>query len=1160
MGPGFLMFWAVLLTYVLSIETENAIFVEKAFDNRSPRSLSNTGSLSSASVSGEQIDITAITITSAETYLCPANSDSSVFGQAIDVTSDYVSFSVFEDTLYLTANRFNVIPSGSPLELTVDADALNGSAAGPVLSHGKGPSAAVHTESGVYVYDWDSKTELWLSLGYFSAASLFNECVTELGEDFEEIDWDDEDVVISTAYANSTIVVVAGWAQAGVAQYGFLNVKHRTSGTESLADAVWLTVHTEVHYGVSTLGASVAVAGEVVVAGVPGGSGESGRVWVYRHTDDGFVFLGEVESPYSQAGDLFGASVDASDSLIAVGAPGHQSSMGAVFVYDVDQLLALPLEDAGSNPVSSTQVQSVCARFGNAMHVELGHTVKLMSISSHSVIAAGMPGFSGLFSFYVDHASMTCTSMEIVTGANIVGGKFISYRTNPDDRTGEGLGLSWPLLYYGAPHATSTSGTCAGSTGRMYETTYCFPFEYRIGSIDGCHVCSNGTWSRGGRTNSCEACTSFLGLSFPQDRASWSSRTCEYTCHPKYLQSSEGCLSCGDVYGAVSVENAKYEGHDCECCVICKDGFAWSPSPPDGGSTLSRALASSGVFECLRYASVCPENYYRTDDGTCDLCAQGTYSIAGAAPVCVPCTVLPVDFSRATWYGESGCDYECKDGYVGGTCVTCTELRGGLPADPNAHWDRYCQAECDDGFTMSSTGCRSVYAADEDNDTVSMFVGALTFAVFVSAVALLICAMCALCIQRRSSATLVRIEPEEACRYNVDEIGIAEKYRSPVKKEGIAEEEVEDTCCICLEDFSEGDDIKRLPCDHYFHLSCIDTWTAARTECPLCKRDVRTGEEATQDPAYRASLPAQPISSSVVADADADAGTDTESSGHPQAAGTLSEGGEGESGSGRRLRDQRGLSPQRGSRPERDEPHQPEGTSETNIPEIDGTLHTGVLEHGTHGRRDDVRSDSGVTSAVRNRDVSPRAGRGVGDSPQRASPRAVPTLSPSTLPAESTPLYLRSESLLRPQPVRKEYSPMAGRESASQSPIVGESSRSSSDNTRMHSPGDTTRSNRIASPGGATQSGRRQTVSQERKRRASGSCDPAGGEMPLLLRSDVQDRLAHRPADPNSDDDTSSNASEPSFLRSLNGPSDMDKMRDDSGSHIPLPHTPTEGP
>jgi len=46
------------------------------------------------------------------------------------------------------------------------------------------------------------------------------------------------------------------------------------------------------------------------------------------------------------------------------------------------------------------------------------------------------------------------------------------------------------------------------------------------------------------------------------------------------------------------------------------------------------------------------------------------------------------------------------------------------------------------------------------------------------------------------------------------------------------------TCAICLEDYDNGDEIRELPCKHWFHVECIDPWLINKSSsCPLCKKD-----------------------------------------------------------------------------------------------------------------------------------------------------------------------------------------------------------------------------------------------------------------------------------------------------------------------------------
>lgn len=47
-------------------------------------------------------------------------------------------------------------------------------------------------------------------------------------------------------------------------------------------------------------------------------------------------------------------------------------------------------------------------------------------------------------------------------------------------------------------------------------------------------------------------------------------------------------------------------------------------------------------------------------------------------------------------------------------------------------------------------------------------------------------------------------------------------------------------CSVCMDDLSEGQEVKRLPCRHAFHRECIYNWLCREsTKCPVCRTDTR---------------------------------------------------------------------------------------------------------------------------------------------------------------------------------------------------------------------------------------------------------------------------------------------------------------------------------
>jgi len=71
----------------------------------------------------------------------------------------------------------------------------------------------------------------------------------------------------------------------------------------------------------------------------------------------------------------------------------------------------------------------------------------------------------------------------------------------------------------------------------------------------------------------------------------------------------------------------------------------------------------------------------------------------------------------------------------------------------------------------------------------------------------------------------------------------------PTKKFQAGDEDHYETCCICLDDYVIGDKLRILPCDHAYHMKCIDPWLLKNKRvCPQCRKKVfASGEVPPSD-------------------------------------------------------------------------------------------------------------------------------------------------------------------------------------------------------------------------------------------------------------------------------------------------------------------------
>lgn len=63
------------------------------------------------------------------------------------------------------------------------------------------------------------------------------------------------------------------------------------------------------------------------------------------------------------------------------------------------------------------------------------------------------------------------------------------------------------------------------------------------------------------------------------------------------------------------------------------------------------------------------------------------------------------------------------------------------------------------------------------------------------------------------------------------------KYKK-ITRSGCDSEDNVEKCTICLSEFEDNEEVRRLPCMHLFHVVCVDQWLTTNKRCPICRVDI----------------------------------------------------------------------------------------------------------------------------------------------------------------------------------------------------------------------------------------------------------------------------------------------------------------------------------
>lgn len=104
----------------------------------------------------------------------------------------------------------------------------------------------------------------------------------------------------------------------------------------------------------------------------------------------------------------------------------------------------------------------------------------------------------------------------------------------------------------------------------------------------------------------------------------------------------------------------------------------------------------------------------------------------------------------------------------------------------------------------------------------------------------MICPMCGLKIPKVDHELHSKTHEGNVCIETLNEI---QNKEMPKNKDELAKfkytiRSALDACEICIEDYTEGDNLICLPCLHKFHENCILKWAEKSPTCPNCQRNI----------------------------------------------------------------------------------------------------------------------------------------------------------------------------------------------------------------------------------------------------------------------------------------------------------------------------------
>eukprot|EP00164_Ancoracysta_twista_P001719 GFYU01002253.1.p1 GENE.GFYU01002253.1~~GFYU01002253.1.p1 ORF type:complete len:990 (-),score=223.13 GFYU01002253.1:306-3275(-) len=569
----------------------------------------------------------------------------------------------------------------------------------------------------------------------------------------------------------------------------------------------------------SDFGRSVAVDGDTFAIGDPGKT-QMGQVHIYRYdpASGSWTYQPSVHSGTNDPDD-YGFAVAMKHGLLGVGAP-----LGGKGLVEYHKIVT----------TGNTVAEHLCS-WSFAESTTLGHAVAFGEmVDGNVLVGVGVPSLNQVLMMQINANAGTCFARHWIHPPQTLG----SYQVGASVVIGDGY------VFMNAPEYPATI------QGRIFYglisfAEYCPPNKHLSDTefvcsqslIQECTACGPGTFSDGGRATECTTCTGTKPF-----HSAWNAN-CTWQCLESFF--GDNCLPCSEHNKNVPIvspdsELRAWQNGKAECRAGCKSGYEEVSVNTTGVCCVNKPVnsiwASTTTNPC---GYTCRPNYFGDKCEPCSVFAEQTSTM-----------IKP---PNSIWRdNKETCDWQCNSdaGYIlDNNQLSCRLVDCGSPrsCDDCLAYDSCAWCPERNACTSSSDmTCNQTYRRTCPSE-LHEFVNTIGAAVAAVIGTLLLCIIFCFVVKRNRFERPLDFAPAHGmsrAEHRAQQLQATRSVLEMLPVEVFTADTVlkhdDPSCCICLAEYEEGEEIRGLPCHHVFHRNCIDGWLTSNREpvCPLCKVNV----------------------------------------------------------------------------------------------------------------------------------------------------------------------------------------------------------------------------------------------------------------------------------------------------------------------------------